>query len=413
MYLINRKRFTLDNIAVLLKSDLHPANIEASIHKQSLAALKQLLASSGLEAVESLKAFRYNIPPGDFEQLCQQNYSDLFRLRDDFQLLQRTDLVEGLNLEAKALYTALWTMLEVLARYLEGTGIRGMAPHEMLPKYYLENRLCLLRKEMLLLQSKFQACSADGLLTGVILDHFRQFSIRQESSQQQLQYMEQLMAALLDMLKAGGAENQDLNLMHKVIQFNFNAPGAYQYCRDKILELLEDTQGSTRRMLLLTWQLKTLRQLLPVPGLALNLQYPELKVLLIDFVQAEISYQEVAVAESLQKHLQPAKSQKAPGQAGRFGKFRLQLSQRALAIVSQTLMSMDIIPLGVKEQRRFTEFLADHFTTAGLEEIIPDNFRRRYKEKHGSTSESVVDLLERMILFIKQEYMGIASPLKN
>ena len=413
MYLINRKRFTLNNIEVLLKADLHPANIEASIQHQSLTSLQELLSRSGLEAIESLRAFRYEIHPEDFSQLCQQNYSDLFRLQDNFQLMQQTDLAKSLNPAAQELYQSVRNILEEVSAFLEGMGIQGMAAGELLPKYHLEPRLALLRKDILMLQSKFQACSADLVLRNLLLDHFRRFTVRQECSQRELNYMEQLMSALLSVLTSPATENQDLILMHKVIELNFNSPGTYQYCRDKILEALEDTQGSTRRMMLLTWHLKAVRQLLAVPGVALNLQYPALSMLMVEFLQSEISYQESAVADQLANAVSPPKSQRSPLQQVSFGKFQLQLSQRALAIWSQTLISMGIIRLGLKDQRRFTEFLADHFTTAGLEEILPDNFRRRYKEKHSATSEILIGILERMILYIKQEYMGIPLPPKN
>lgn len=407
MHLINRKRFTLDNIEGLLKADLNPANIEASIHKQSLTALQQQLINTGTGAIESLKAFRYEIPKKDFEQLCQQNYSDLFRLKDQFQLMQQTEIVSYLNPDAKELYRCLWAVLEEVSGFLESTGIRSMAAHELLPAFYLKTRLALLHKDTLLLQTKFLACNADPELSALLLEQFRNFSKRQEASQQELSYMEQLMAGVLPVLTPGSADTLQLNLIHKLVELNFNAAACYQYCRRKILEALEDTQGSTRSMLLLTWHQKCLRQLFAASGLGLNHKYPALKELLLDFIQSEMSYQESSAADALDAGMQPAKHHKAPGLKAGLGKFQLQLSQRALAMWSQVLISMNIIRLGAKDQRRFTEFLADHFTTAGLEEILPDNFRRRYKEKHTATSELLIDILERMIRFIKQEYMGL------
>lgn len=132
-YLINRKRFILDNIEALLKAALSPANIEASLSTQPLAELQLLLENSGNTAIESLRAFRYQVPPVDFQRLCQQNYSDLFRLQDHVAAWQQDPLWDTLRLDAKAFYAALDKMLQAVQIFLESTGIRGMADEELLP----------------------------------------------------------------------------------------------------------------------------------------------------------------------------------------------------------------------------------------------------------------------------------------
>jgi len=94
-------------------------------------------------------------------------------------------------------------------------------------------------------------------------------------------------------------------------------------------------------------------------------------------------------------------------------KFQLQLNQRVLAIWTQVLMSMQILKVGIKGQRRFTQFLADHFTTAGMETIQPESFHRRYKEKHSGSCEILITILEQMIMIIRYEYIGINIPIKK
>jgi hypothetical protein len=405
-YLINRKRFILDNIEALLKADLNLANIEATLSRQPLAELQLLLENSSMSAIEGLKAFRYQVPSADFQRLCQQNYSDLFRLKDQFQLLQQQDCFTALNPTARAFYVALESMLNGVQAYLESTGISGMACDELLPSCYLESRLALLRRDNDLLKSRFKSSTADATLKDLLTEHFQSFCCRTQVSQQELQYGEQLMQALLKSLKPGHAEDQDLFLMHKVIKWNFNSAESYVYCRNKILEALEDTVGSKRRLLLLSWQLKAIKQLLCVPGVALHPQYPNLKDLLIELLGTEISYEEAAVPEKADILLAPAVTKEKE-------KFQLQLNQRVLAIWTQTLVSMKILTLGVKGQRRFTQFLADHFLTAGMEVIQPDSFHRRYKEKHSGSCEILITILEQMILIIRHEYIGINMAAKK
>lgn len=419
MYLLNRKRFILDNIEALLKADLSPVNIEATLSKQPLAELQLLLDSSGLTAVDGLKAFRYQVPGADFQRLCQQNYSDLFRLKDQFQQLQQQERFSGLGTEARAFYVALEAMLNGVQAYLESTGISGLAGEELLPSCYLESRLALLRRDNDLLKSRLKSSTADAALKDLLMEHFDSFSRRHQVSQQQLQYVEQLMQALLRGLKPGLAEDQDLFLMYKVVKWNFNAPECYVYCRNKILAALEDTVSSRRRLLLLNWQLKAIKQLLCIPGMGLHADYPNLKDLLIELLSTEISYEEAAFSELDGKRDSKKESNVDAAKAGTpaaFGvpqgtaKFQLQLTQRVLAIWTQTLIATKILNVGVKGQRRFTEFLADHFTTVGMEDIQPEYFRRRYKEKHTAASEKLIAILEQMILSIKHEYIGINMP---
>jgi hypothetical protein len=417
-YLINRKRFILENIEALLKAGLSPANIEATLSKQTLAELQLLLDSSGVTAIDDLKAFRYQVPGAVFQRLCQQNYSDLFRLKDQFQQLQQQERFSGLGAEARSFYLALEAMLNDVQAYLESTGISGMAGEELLPSCYLESRMALLRRDNDLLKSRFKSSTADAALKDLLMEHFQSFSRRHQASQQELQYVEQLMQALLRSLKPGLAEDQDLFLMYKVIKWNFNAPECYLYCRNKILAALEDTVGSRRRLLLLNWQLKAIKQLLCIPSMALHADYPNLKDLLIELLSTEIGYEEAAFSE-----LDSDRNSKAPAALAQTTKpsavmqdtpkFQLQLNQRVLAIWTQTLISMKILKLGVKGQRRFTEFLADNFLTAGMEVIQPDSFHRRYKEKHSGSCEILITILEQMIMIIRHEYIGINMPAKK
>lgn len=418
MYLLNRKRFILDNIEALLKADLNPANIEATLSRQPLAELALMLDSSSMGAIESLKAFRYQVPAADFQRLCQQNYSDLFRLKDQFQQLQQQENFAAVSAGARVFYAALEDMLSGVQAYLESTGISGMAGDELLPACYLESRLALLRRDNDLLKSRLKASTADAALKDLLTEHFQSFSCRHQVNQQELHYSEQLMQALLNGLNPGHAEEQGLHLMYKIIQWNFNSAESYVYCRNKILVVLEDTVGSKRRLLLLNWQLKAIKQLLCIPGVALHPQYPNLKDLLIEMLSTEISYEEAAFSEAGRKVWTAAASM--PSTQARTStaadtppatpKFQLQLTQRVLAIWTQTLINTKVLSLGVQGQRRFTEFLADHFTTVGMENIQPDYFRRRYKEKHTSASEKLIAILEQMILSIKHEYFGINVP---
>lgn len=411
MYLINRKRFILENIEVLLKADLSLANIEASIEKQSLPELQQLLKDSADAAIEGLKVFRYEIPIADYHRLCQQNYGDLFRMKDRFQQMQQTAAYGLLGRNAKRLYEALWLMLVEVESFLKRRGIKGLEPEELVPDYYLATRLTQLGRDNDLLRSRFRSGKADPILSELLSDYAQSFCARQHVSWQNLQYMEQLMRVLLQSMKTA---DEDLMLMHTVIRLDFNTPEAYQYCRNNILEALEEAAGSKRKLMLLSWHDKAIKQLLPLPGISLNPQYPALKTLLIEFVSTEISYLEAAEFETNAAEPSWTGTKKAllPGFSAT-GKFQLQVSQRVLAIWTQTLITMEVIRLGHKGQRKFTEFLADHFTTAGLEEIHPDSFRRRFKEKHISASETLISILEQMILVIKNEYIGVIAGQKK
>ena len=234
MHLINQKRFTLDTINGLLKADLHPANIEANIQNQSLTALQQMLSKCGLEAVESLEAFRYEIPQRDFEQLCQQNYSDLFRLQDRFQIMQGSLAAKSLNAEAKALYHFLWEMLEEVRVYLEGTGIRGMAAAELLPRFYLEKRQSLLKAHNQVFLAKCKAQMVDAFLQNLLTRHFEVFLCRTDVSQAELWYAEQLMSTLLNVMAAKPEANVEQQLMERLICINFNAYDFYHYCSQQL-----------------------------------------------------------------------------------------------------------------------------------------------------------------------------------
>ncbi len=415
MYLINRKRFILNNIEVLLKADLHPANIEASIQQQTFPVFARLFDSSAEAAIAALQDLRYEIPAADFRQLCQQNFSDLFRLKDRIALLQQEESVLLLNMEARDLYVLLGRMFNAVLAYLERTGIKGLSADELLPPGHLALRRDIMSSDCLILQARCKAHEVDQLFAALLINHFQAFIIQQQVTQQQLDYNEQLLSGLLSLLKSTKLLEADLQLMHKIVELNFNAQSGFVYCRDKILQALEDASNMDSRMLLLSWHHKVTQQTLPLPELALHPKYPSLKLLLLEFLQSEISYQQKLSPLSAPENtsVKVIKQSATANQKSGNGKFQLQFSQRVLAIWAQTLLNMELLQLGGTSQHRFIELLAEHFSTSGSERIAADNLRRRFKEKHVPACETLIGILEQMILSIKQEYIGIISPAKK
>ena len=401
MYLINRKRFTLNNIEVLLKAELHPANIEASIQNQSLATLQQLLSKTGLEAVESLQAFRYEIPQRDFEQLCQQNYSDLFRLEDRFQIMQGSLASESLNAEAKALYDFLWKVLEEVRVYLEGRGIRGMAAAELLPRFYLEKRQSLLKANNQVLLAKCKARMVDTLLQNLLTRHFEVFVCRADVSQTELWYAEQLMSTLLNVMAVKPEANVEQQLMESLICINFNAYDFYHYCSQQLRTFMDTQQGNKAKLLELSWRQKSLMQLLPQPGVALQPHYPDLKILLLDFLLAERSYLEAAIRDEQVRDVRPAAA------TGKIGyKLLINGNMRELCLFVQLMMQCDVIALGKGGIKAISSFLAEHISTKGSERLSAESLAKRYREAQPGCCNAVLQVLENMILILKRDFIN-------
>ena len=400
MYLINRKRFTLNNIEVLLKADLHPANIEASIQNQSLTALQQLLSTNGLEAIESLKAFRYEIPHSDFEQLCQQNYSDLFRLKDHFQLMQQTLVTNSLSAEAQELYRSLWIMLEEVSTFLESTGIRGMAAAELLPRFHLESRLASLKAKRHLLLAKSKAGLLDDKLQNLLRRHFDVFTSRTDVRQGELWYTEQLMEVLLGVLAITGAANLEQQLIDRLICMNFNAYEFYHYCCQQLKTSVDRQEGHKAKLLELSWRQKELMQLLPQPGIALQMHYPDLKNLLLDFLLAERGFLEAATRDEQVREIRP-------GRAVKTGyKLLINGNMRELCLFVQLMMQCDVIALGKGGIKAVSGFLAQHISTMGSETLSAESLGKRYREAQPGCCNAVLHILENMILILKRDFMN-------
>ncbi len=409
VHLINRKRFIFSNIESRLNEELSPNCIEETLKHQPLPELLNMLLNDSRDAIQCLKSFRYEIPAQDFEQLSQHNYSDLFRMKDRLQLMQASEGFKNLTENALSFYQMLFLSMDTIEHFLESIGIHSLAGHELLPDHFRECRKAVLRQQSLLLLSKCKSRSIDPVLTELLRAHFDAFTSADRMLQQELSFSEQLLSALLQLLDVAPENDYDLLIMNKLISINFNSGECYGYCSGKIKLCLEENSGSKRKLQALNWHLKELKQVLPVSGMALNPAYPQLKVLLLELVLAEISYLELELhgEESSTKSIYNMPRALKTRDPNMPGKIQLQLSQRVLAIWSQTMISMKLIQLGKKGQREITEFLADNFTTAGSEDIHPDNFRRRYKEKHTAGSETLINILEQMISFIKQEYIEI------
>lgn len=398
MLVKNRKRFIINNIERLLKADWNLENIESCLVRQSPAELQALLEHSGQAAIESLKALRYKMSPEEFRRLCQQNFSDLFRLKDQFLQMQQGEAFAGLAAEAKAFYLKLQGLLDDVEGYLASTGIRSMAADELLPPYHLAGRLELLKQQQVLFIARCKSRAVDESLLKLLTTHFNGFVARREIQQWQLHYTEQLMEHLLHVLGRTAEGAADEAMLHGLIVMNFNTYECYQYCCRKIETMLRAFNNSKAKLLAISCKYKALMQLLPASTAAQEPGNPNLRQLLLDFVNAERSYLELAIVDERRHDLKSAKR----------ADFKLMIngSMRELSLFIQLLMQQNVILVGKGGIKEISSFLAANVSTIGSETLSPESLAKRYREAQPACCAAVLRMLEGMILILRRDYLN-------
>jgi hypothetical protein len=306
-------------------------------------------------------------------------------------------------------------VLNQVIHYLECLGIDTLAPDELLPDYFRESRQEILKQQANILYAKCKSKLLNPELSAILMDFFYSCCDLENFTQQALVYAEQLISALLKLISKQAEGAAELPLMDKLLRMNFNSVAFYKFYASYITDKLEEQAGTKRKLMALNHHYKALKQTLVHPGMALEPKRKDLQALLLDYIEAEISYHERVLEDERYQQLAGSGQQSAPNpeleQSG--NKIQLQFSQRILAIWSQTMISLNLISLGLGGQKDFTNFLVNNFRTRGQETIHAEYIRRRYKEKHSAASETLIHILEEMIRFIKQEYIGINTAQKK
>lgn len=407
-HLINRKRFILNNIETLLNTQLGPEFIDETLKDQPLPDLLNMLKNDSREAIQLLKFFQYEIPPNDFEQLSQQNYSDLFRLKDRVNLMKASDNFKYLSENALTFYHMLFLAIECVEQFLESIGFRSLAAHETLPEYFRESRKAALRQDNLLLRSKCKSRSVDPAVMEMLQTYFQNFLAANQILQKELDFSEQLMAALLKLFAVQQQEEYDLLIMSKLISMNFNSGDFYYHCRRKIIAAVKEHSENPRKLQALNWHLKELKTLLPVSGIALNTGYPTIKGLLLDFVEAEIKYFEArALVDYRESSNLPSTvySGTPAGTGNDESILNVNANMRELALFAQLLMERNVVPVGEGGIKEITAFLSKHVRTTGGEKLSANSLSKRYREAHPATCATVLKMLEDMIEILQRNHM--------
>jgi len=397
MQLKNRKRFILSNLEMRLDYEFSPALIHETLKRQSLPDLQHLLMSDSAEAIQALKDLKYEVPGGNFVTICQHNYSDLFRMRDRLQLMEKSEIFKDLNEEALSFYEGLGNAVGRVIKHLEGLGIRSLAPAELLPDYFRESRQEIMRQQVNIFHAKCKSKSIDPELTGLLLHFFQDSCATDDFTQKALHYSEELMTALLAFLSKQREGNPDPLLMFKLLQLNYNCPLLYNFYRKQLRDRFATYEDSSRKLLALKFDYKKLKQMLPKPGMAMNPDAPELKCLLLDYLREEIKYLKVELEDQAAAVVPELAEQPGHVSSPEPDHLDLNVSMRVLAYFIRVLVQRKTIPLGNDGIKAKLAFFAKHVRTLSGEQLSVDSLSKRYSEVNATTIEAVREMLVDML----------------
>ncbi|MGN8056058.1 hypothetical protein ACTJKN_07290 [Pedobacter sp. 22163] len=172
------------------------------------------------------------------------------------------------------------------------------------------------------------------------------------------------------------------NLM---IEYGFNSPAFYSYCCMEIIKKRDNCQDIIESYSELYWIKKRLQQLVPWNGMPFHKALPDIKISLLNFVDAEIS------------HLQSL--EKIGGDLAGYGQinenFRVSFSVKELAYFIHLQVECGIIL--EEKPKKIHQYVIGHYSTRETEKISEKSFKNAYYAKGSDGVKKVIEKLSQML----------------
>jgi hypothetical protein len=402
--------FILKNVDNFLNQGLKPRNLSATLALKPAEEWVLEFEHECQAAIQSLKRIRYELSETALIRHVQLNYIDVILL---IELLRHHEhnlpAVEAHGIP-DGFYLALIPVLEVVLHYLESMSEHCYQPSQRVPDHQFRLYLEELRLDNLVLKSKFKGKIMDAELQALLINYFENFLQLKSSAYQQMHYTKELITGLIRSMSTSADGDITNLLISRLIVLNFNSPLYYNFCKRRLTSLMTQETDLKTQISTLRYFSKELQTCVPIAKSALDPNAESVKHSLQHLLDAEIRYRESQVTpERVETGQQPVQAASVSGKKGFFSageKLRVNTSVHQIAVAIGILVKMKVFIPDKFGLKGVFGFFARHVSTIGTKDISIVSMQKRVTERDPSACESLLGILEQMIIILKRDFLS-------
>ena len=375
-------KFELSLFDEMLLSEFHPDNIEKTLKRTALDALKTAIDTEAVRACREIRnATCRNIEDSILERNIRMHCREIIRMldmvfhylnpqggTDHSALIMREDCVSAYRLLEGGLTFILSYIERDLNRYFDR--LLQSVPERVRQASALE-----MLADRNILWAKLKAKQVDEQLRELILNHIGEHCAKSSASYHEQDYNWRLMNRLLLVLKGDRGGDWSLRVVTELIGLNFNKRSFFAWCRRFIAREVDSYSDSRVQMGRFSWYLKEIKQIAGEPDFCYRAGRPGIKKLLNSYIGVELMY-----LSEWHKDNPAAAVKDLKERAERFDyKLPLNLTVEQLGLFVELFIRLNIFPVEKGKMMMTMEFFAENVSTVGTSNIsaVSLNNKRR------------------------------------
>ncbi|WP_316788788.1 hypothetical protein [Pedobacter frigoris] len=397
-------KFELTLFEGMLKTDLHPKNIEKTIKTKTVDELRLVIENETCRIIDTVK----NVLCGDYDEHHLERYIQL-HVRSATSLLDQayafvkpdTDFsnIKGCD-DCVKVYFCLKAGLKTILNYIEKELDRYFDLGLPVPDSFRITSARQLMEDRNVLQAKLRSKDVDVLLQDLILSYVSNHCALESCSYLEQKYAKLVMASLLKVLRSNKVKDWNRKVIVELIYLNFNKSTFFTWCRKFIAVEIDDFKTVKEQALRFNWYRKEIKPIDTKPNVFYKPGRPGVKELLEHYIAGELVY----LSEFHKGHgAEPVQNFKERAEKFDF-KLPLSLSVSQLALFIELFIRTGVFPVEKGKMKATMGFFAANVTTVGTEEISLKSLdnNRRPKPK---VCDAIEGILERMLDLLRNDFM--------
>lgn len=301
------------------------------------------------------------------------------------------------------LHTALCEGMEKVLRYIEKHHGRYFSLKAPMPISFFKISVDELAPQLDLLKMGLKKKQVAPALQELILKCFYDYLKAGEAPYERMHYMNNLYQALLQLCKNAPVDDFNQLLVECLIYLLFNDPTFECYVKARLIEKFNTLYNLTEKLEALYQIEKSIKMLQERTSACYDTQRPNLKLVLLAFIKAEIKFltkkQGAALMLSSEGQSQMNRQLQPPEY-----RIKMTLSADALAYFIRLMVEAGIIT--AEPRSELLAFMARHVQTPGIGQayLSPNSLGTKYRQVVQTTAKHVNAALMRMLKILNKDF---------
>lgn len=373
-------KFELSVFEQLLRTELHPSNIEKTLEKTSIHELKMRIETEALRTCHALRDVTcIDVSEVHLERYVGTHAQAAIKILDQVYAFIKPEAAPAFEEMKKCegcmeAYYALKVGLKMVLNYIEKELSRYFNLQQLVPDSFRIASARQLQSDKNLLWAKLKSKEINPLLQELILAFVSEHAEKECCTYLEQKYVKLLMESLLKILKSNKPKDWNRKVIVELIYLNFNKGSFFTWCRSFIAEEIDGYKTVKEQLVRFNWYLKEIEPMPSKPNVFYKMGRPGMKDLLNGYIGAELIY----LAEWHKEH--PAMAASFKERVERFDfKLPLNLTVDQLALFVELFIRTGVFPVEKGQMMKTMEFFAENVSTIGTHSMSAQSLNNKRK----------------------------------